>query len=51
MAMKNKKHLIILSYLIIIVAACNNNSYTPPHVAFTMDESMLPAYEKDIDHK
>ena len=51
MAMKNKKLLILLSYLIIIVAACNNNSYTPPNVAFTMDESMLPAYEKDIDHK
>ena len=51
MAMKNKKHLIILSYLIIIVAACNNNTFNPPKVAFTMDESMLPAYEKDIDHK
>ena len=51
MAMKNKKLLILLSYLIFIVAACNNNSYTPPNVAFTMDESMLPAYEKDIDHK
>ena len=51
MAMLNKKYTIILSVSIIIIAACNNNTFTPPNVAFTMEESMLPAYEKDIDHK
>ena len=50
MSIINKKYPIIISF-IIIVAACNNNTFTPPNVAFTMEESMLPAYEKDIDHK
>jgi hypothetical protein len=51
MAMLNKKYTIIFSVSIIIIAACNNNTFNPPNVKFTMEESMLPAYEKDIDHK
>ncbi len=51
MAFLNKKHIILFSFSIIIVAACNNNTFNPPQVTFTMEESMLPAYEKDIDHK
>ena len=38
--------------MILALIACNNqNLYTPPKVKFSMDEAMLPAYEKDIDHK
>ena len=51
MAFLNKKHIILFSFGIIIVAACNNNTFNPPKVTFIMEESMLPAYEKDIDHK
>ena len=51
MATLNKKHPILLSLLLIIIAACNNNTFNPPKVKFIMEESMLPAYEKDIDHK
>lgn len=50
MSIINKKYPIIISF-IILVAACNNNTFNPPKVTFIMEESMLPAYEKDIDHK
>jgi len=43
---------VLLMVMILLLAACNNqNAYNPPKVSFTMDEAMLPAYEKDIDHK
>jgi len=38
--------------MMLLLSACKNqNVYTPPKVSFTMDETLLPAYEKDIDHK
>jgi len=48
--LKNNNILFII--MMLLLSACNNqNVYTPPKVNFTMDETMLPAYEKDIDHK
>jgi len=47
-----KRNYILFIVMMLLLSACNNqNVYTPPKVSFTMDETLLPAYEKDIDHK
>ena len=47
-----KRNNILFIVMMLLLSACNNqNVYTPPKVNFTMDETLLPAYEKDIDHK
>ncbi|MEI6586248.1 MAG: DUF6797 domain-containing protein [Sediminibacterium sp.] len=47
-----KRNNVLFIVMMLLLSACKNqNVYTPPKVSFTMDETLLPAYEKDIDHK
>ena len=47
-----KRNNILFIVMMLLLSACNNqNVYSPPKVSFNMDETLLPAYEKDIDHK
>ena len=47
---KNLLGLFIISFSF-LVSCKTNNKYKQPKVAFTLAESQLPSYEKEIDHK
>ena len=51
MTLSNNKIISFLIFSLILLAACKTkNVYKAPNVVFTLEETQLPAYEKEIDH-
>ena len=49
--MRNKLHYFLLLAAVFVMAGCSSNKSDQPVLTFTLEESQLPDYEKNIDHK